>query len=1115
MKVSLKYYFLTRARDYLPHCWRFQVKVAIFLLWMLFSANSSNAQSANEEPPRDSSNLLDDEERASELIYDWERLYYGKLNDERQLLYTRTFARSQISFADIDGDRDDDLIIGKADGQLAFFENIGKNQAPNFELRTESFQATHRESGADGKIQYREKEIDVGENASPTFVDIDADGDLDLFIGSKDGNIFHFQNEGNSLLPIFTLKAQSYMALRAGGNSVPRFKDINTDRAPDLLVGTHQGKIYLYKNAGVPSNAEFCGEIQISSGASKQSSCRYPPEEVGDIAPEVDASPAWVDWNHDGLWDIVIGKASGQISFYYNRGVPLAPQWELESERFLLIDAGGYASPLFYDLNKDGFSELLVGTSTSNLVYYENREILKTGLSKIPDLDLADVEWQEDYLSILQKMCTDSKLGAEPACLAPLARAFLIPDTVNQDFKTYADFIVKVKKETPVETADPAAETQVATPAKESEFPLTMANRNQLWLVNRNFLKFGDFLNGDRRAVVTSGDWDQDGDLDLLIGSQSGNLFAYENVGTIQEPHWRQLTFPAFNANQRTNSAPTLVDIDGDGDFDILVGNRLGKLEFIKNTGTPERPNWKIENLLFADIDVGSDSIPTLVDIEKDEDLDLFVGNSRGRIVFYENIGSKTNQRFARQTTRFAILSKEPNMAPAFFDWEEDQDPDLVMGGRAGVLRLVSNDHRKKTPIIQGWKPKESKWSQIETAGLSAPHVADWDQDQKEDLLVGDGDGNVLLWLNRGFKRADEIEVEKPLIVSNSIEIITEDGTEVVDAESLSEEPPAEAEAENLPFDPVYVLIDLQYLPKIEGGGAVARRPNNIFSRKTSAAQELPKLMNRKKNIMHRLVPAFFDEDGDGDEDLVIGTREGYLFHFLNEGNAIEPRWVQVDERFLGYNSGRNATPVFADVNQDGKMDLVVGNARGTIAYWENKGSLDFPEFVPNPTLFQGVTGGPNARPALLDVNKDGLLDLLIGNFRGQLVHYIQTPNSSTRTQFQLINRRFLSLDLGIGSAPTVADLNNDKVSELIIGYDHGEILAYAYQEPQPGIPAVNSWAGWEQNNRYFSQLEQPPLGNFPVFTDIDHDGDNDLFVGGDDGSFYYYRNDGKPAAPP
>ena len=1042
------------------------------------------------------------------LIYDWERAYYGKINGEERLVYTGTFARVQMSFADLEGDGDDDLMVGKADGHLAFFENTGDAERSNFELKTEYFEAMHMESGEDGEARPVQKRIDVGANAAPTFVDIDADGDLDLFIGSQGGTIFYYENVGNALLPLFELKNPAYMSLRPGNNSVPRFQDVNTDRAPDLLVGTRQGRVYLYQNAGIPTQARFCGTAQ--SSAQNGRACPFPRETVGNTFPEVDASPAWVDWNHDGLWDFAVGKASGQISFYYNKGSAFAPRWELESDRFLFIDAGGYASPVFYDTNRDGFSELLVGTSSSNVVYYENREVLQTALKKIPDLDLAEIDWHEDHSSILERVCDE--LGGTPDCLPALARAFRIPPETPTTLQSYGDFIVKIKTEAPPNPATDVANenqgdgqpparlirrfnnrlipAQVNAPdgnigdgqggqtansgTASAAFPLAMANRNHLWIANRNFLKFFHFLDGDRRAVVTTGDWNNDGDLDLLLGSESGNLFAYENIGNARSPSWSRLNLPLFRANQRSDTAPNLVDIDDDGDLDILVGNHLGKLELMRNEGTPVSPDWKLTTLSFENIDVGSDSIPALVDLEKDGDLDLFVGNRQGQIIFYENFGTPGNPQYTLTNIQFANVIESAHAAPAFFFWNPDDNPDLLLGGEEGRVALIANDLQENMLLAQGWNLQDANWSQIETTGFSTPHVADFDQDQREDLFVGDGDGNVLLWLNRGVEQIEEAPPAPPVVVNNSIEMEPEEVVFDEDGQ-LVEEVLFQEEPVDVPFDPQYVLVTTQFIPL----------PN-----------------------AHRIVPAFFDADADGDLDVIVGTRNGQLYYFSNEGNLAEPQWAEITDRFLGYEGGPNASPVFADVDQDGDEDFMVGNAQGNLLYWENQGSDDFPEFVPNPNLFNGVTGGVNSRPAFIDINQDGLLDLVIGNFRGQLVYYLQQLTEAGRS-FQLIQRRYLGLDVGIGSSPTAADLDNDKRLDLVIGSDHGEIFAY---RPIPIEEDPMGW-GWEREVGYFNDL-QTPLGNFPAFADMDQDGDLDLFIGGDDGSFYFYRNEGEPIVP-
>ncbi|MBF0288113.1 MAG: VCBS repeat-containing protein [SAR324 cluster bacterium] len=1106
-------------RNFLPSWQIGQVKIFLFSLPLVLGCTFLHAQEQAQDAK--------DNATQATIAYEWERIYYGKMNNELQLLYTRAFARSRMAFMDIDGDGDDDLMIGKEDGQLAFLENIGKPGEPDFYLRTEAFQAFHSQTGADGNTKNVESAINVGANAAPTFVDIDGDGDYDLFIGSQDGSIFYYHNKGNALLPIYELKNPAYMGLRPGKNIVPSFQDINMDRVPDLLVGTHSGKVYLYKNAGRQTNALFCSSFR-SNQTQNQRPCPYPRELVGDTFPEVDASPTWVDWNYDGLWDIAIGKASGQISFYYNKGNAFQPKWEMETDRFLFIDVGGYASPIFYDFDNDGFTELLVGTSTSKIIHYENREVLQNGLRKITELNLSNINWKENHLRILERAC--QQLQGDPACLPVLARAFNIPDDIPQELKQYADFVVKVKSKSsqaddaepdnnpeqaePVQEAAPpqqasirsfnrqllAAQANAPDPAANQEqnvdaeaaateqkkektgsvFPMDMANRNHLWLSSRNFLKFGHFLNGEQRSVITTGDWDGDGDLDLLVGGESGKLFAYENIGTTRTPNWRSIENPAFSQNQRSNSAPALADIDGDGDLDILVGNQAGKLDFIKNHGSPVKPEWKIEELAFANIDVGSNSIPVLIDIDNDKDLDLFVGNSKGRMIFYLNEGSDKQHQFVIKSTQFANLVEETNIAPAFFFWDDDEAPDLVVGGKNGTLHLISNNHLEGTPLTHGWNLEEHNWSNIETAGFSVPHVTDFDKDQKLDLLVGDIDGNVLIWLNRGSKKVEPEETNKPAVISNSIERTDENalqqGEDTVELDPIALEEELQQKEVDLPFAPVYTLITKQYI----------------------------NLANSR-----RLVPAFFDMDVDGDLDLLIGTKEGFLFQYMNEGTVAEPNWTLISKRFLEYNNGENATPVFGDVDQDGDADLLVGNARGTLEYWENQGTVDFPEFIKNPTVFQGITGGVHSRPALIDINQDGLLDLLIGNFKGQLVHYLQSSTDTGRS-FQLIHRRYLGLDLGIGASPTAADLNNDKNQELIIGSDHGDIIGF---QPVPIEQDPTRW-GWKQDSSYFEKLRKEfPLGNAPAFADIDQDGDVDMFVGGEDGSLYYYRNDGKPGA--
>ena len=288
---------------------------------------------------------------AEEIItpsYNWKPQYYGKIKGEKKLLYTRSFARSQLRFVDIDNDGDNDLFVGKADGRIAFFSNQGNSSVPIFKLQTEDFEVIHEVLDERNNPMLHKIVLDVGNNAAPEFADIDNDGDFDLFIGSKDGHIFHYENRGNQLSPIFFRKTPIYMGLKFGGNSVPRFADVNGDRALDLLIGTRSGKLHLFFNSGMTDEAVFCIKFDVVNPPDFR--CKYQPEIIDDIAPQINAIPELVDWDQDKDLDLVVGKSNGKINYYLNSGDRFAPQWRLKSNHFQFIDTGGNVEAILMSL---------------------------------------------------------------------------------------------------------------------------------------------------------------------------------------------------------------------------------------------------------------------------------------------------------------------------------------------------------------------------------------------------------------------------------------------------------------------------------------------------------------------------------------------------------------------------------------------------------------------------------------------------------------------------------------------------------------------------------------------------------------------------------------------
>ena len=98
---------------------------------------------------------------------------------------------------------------------------------------------------------------------------------------------------------------------------------------------------------------------------------------------------------------------------------------------------------------------------------------------------------------------------------------------------------------------------------------------------------------------------------------------------------------------------PTLTDLDGDGDPDLVVGNDSGSLYYFENTGTSANPNFTERNGTANPLDsvtVGSFSTPTFTDLDGDGDLDLIVGNGDGDIAYFENTGTVTAPSFTQRT---------------------------------------------------------------------------------------------------------------------------------------------------------------------------------------------------------------------------------------------------------------------------------------------------------------------------------------------------------------------------------------------------------------------------------------------------------------------------------
>ncbi len=498
-------------------------------------------------------------------------------------------------------------------------------------------------------------------------------------------------------------------------------------------------------------------------------------------------------------------------------------------------------------------------------------------------------------------------------------------------------------------------------------------------------------------------DYEGDGDVDIIVGVDDWNDYGWDNayndkgewtngplhgyvylIENVDGKYVNKGRIKAGGKDIDVYGAPTpnLADFDGDGDLDLICGEFLDRLTYFENTGTRSNPVFS-EGKFLANSDgvIKMDLemiIPVAVDWNKNGHVDLVVGDEDGRVALIENTGKTSNgmplfksaMYFKQEAdnVKFGAL-----VTPFSTDWDNDGDEDIICGNSAGHIAFIENlgiydgmprwaapqllesdgevirIQAGNNASIQG--PAEAKW------GYTTLSVADWDNDGLKDIIVNSIWGQVVWYKNIGSKTKAKLGKVQNVTVA------------------------WKGDAPKPSWN--------WWTPE----------PNSLVTQ-------------------WRTTPFTTDWNNDGLVDLIMLDTGGYLSYFKRykkRGELLlkEPKRIFYATNYSEFDPShrvKNANPgelrlnngqfgksgrvkfTIADWDLDGKPDILINSVNVTLMknMGRKKGKTLIKDTRPVADL---VLAGHDTSPTVVDWNKDGIPDLLVGAEDGHL-YYLKNQNT-------------------------------------------------------------------------------------------------------------------------
>ncbi len=566
-------------------------------------------------------------------------------------------------------------------------------------------------------------------------------------------------------------------------------------------------------------------------------------------------------------------------------------------------------------------------------------------------------------------------------------------------------------------------------------FAQMVLNRDTNLIFKENGQQFSSaFSGGINSGQFSNIDLNLDGVLDIVVFDKSGNKlnpFINDNGNFLYAPKYRA-NFPDLH------DWAIFIDYNCDGKNDIFTYSS-GGMAVYKNTSIASLSFIKVDTLVRSDqggliplnIYISPIDIPAVTDIDYDGDLDVLTFSILGGFIEYHK--NLSMELYGNCDSLVFELSE--NCWGLFYE---------------GLNNYILNCPNCQCPQIVRNNSANSKQKHAGSTILAI----DIDNDNDKDLVLGDiSYSNLNLLINGGDNQnANIIAVDSvfPQNINNTVPTnihvypasyyldVTNDGINDLVISTNSQN-----NSENFESCWLYKNTGQNTLPIFN------------FTQKDF-------LQNNMLEFGTSAFPTFYDYNNDGLQDLIIGNY-GYfslnnnpissLALFENTGNDSVPEYTLMNRDWLGLSTlnlniqlnipALNLSPTFGDLDGDNDKDLIVGDADGKLHLFTNFGAGNFQLTTPN---YQNIDVGQFAQPQLIDVNRDGLNDLIIGEQDGTINFFPNTGSINNPIFDSLItNWGAIDVDQNIintgFSTPTLYDSNG--VYQLFVGSYSGSIYQY------------------------------------------------------------------------